>query len=325
MPSTLNRIVALLFAAFFLNSCDATEPAQSSQDIGNAIWRSNSGLLAFAEQRAGAPSGAFIYKLYEAGGDGKLGRLISEEETDEPVPFIATSGDGNTAITVLRSTLYKLDIPSGAKTQLTSNVTKVYAVSPDLKYVLLTHAGRLETVKTVSLLDISGPGVRSVKEWQLRGLLLSQGFWLSGDRIALNLDTVGRPFVSIFDTNGSLIKSFANAQTPARSSAYVPGSEILFVKSFESLEQLTIETGARINIADSYVNLDARGNTLAYIVNEGGKKRVYIRNISTGETQEVATDAFRFAVLSPDESKLAYLVESRQNYTELKVIPVTTP
>jgi hypothetical protein len=105
----------------------------------------------------------------------------------------------------------------------------------------------------------------------------------------------------------------------------VPESDLLFVKSFEGLEQINLATGARTDIADTYVNLDARGNTLAYIERQNEKNRIFIRNISTGETQEVASDAFRFAILSPDATKLAYLVESRDFYTDLKVISVTTP
>ncbi len=325
MPSIRKRFTLLPLVALFVGSCDDPAPDQSTQDIGNLAWRSNSGMIAFVEQRDFPTSGPFVYKLFEADADGKLGNKIGDDETGDPVPFILMSADGNTAITLLEGTLYRLDIPSGSKTRLTSSVTKVFTVSPDFKYVLLTHAALNSPTKTVSLLDISGSTVRSVKEWQVKGLLISQGFWLKGDQIALNLDTASRPFLSIFDTNGTILKSFPNVQTPARSSAYVPESDLLFVKSFVSLEQLNVESGARVNIADSYENLDASGNTLSYIVVEDGKNKVMIRNISSGETQEVANDAFRFVILSPDASKLAYLVETRQNYTELKVIPVTTP
>jgi hypothetical protein len=191
--------------------------------------------------------------------------------------------------------------------------------------VLLTHAALYQPVKTVSLLDISGTSVRSVSEWQIKGLLLSQGFWLKNNTIALNLDTASAPFISICDTTGVVERIFTNAQTPARSSAYVPESNLLFVKNYSSLEQIDLGSGARTNIADTYVNLDARGNTLAYIENTADKNRIFVRNISTGETADVASDAFRFAILSPDASKLAYLVETREFFTELKVIPVTTP
>lgn len=325
MPSNPRSFLALLFFAFCFAACDAADPDTSTQDIGNAVWRSNDNLLVFAEQRNTVSTGAFIYKLYEAGADGRLGRKISDEETGESVPFITISSDGNTAVTLLGSNLYRLDVPSGSKTQLTTNVTKVFAVSPDLKFVLLTHAGLFNPVKTVSLLDISGSEVRSVKEWQIKGLLVSQGFWLKNNQIALNLDTASSPFLSIYDTSGVVIKTFTKVQTPARSSAYVPESDLLFVKSFDGLQQINVETGARTDIADSYVNLDARGNTLAYIEHLNDKNRIFIRNISTGETQEIANDAFRFAILSPDATKLAYLVESREFYTDLKVISVTTP
>jgi hypothetical protein len=174
MPSTFRTLLALLFLGTFLASCDAADPVISTKDIGNAIWRTNTSMLVFAEQRNYVSTGAFSYKLYEAGSDGGLGRKISDEETGESVPFITVSEDGKTAITILASNLYRLDVATGEKTQLTTNVTKVYAVSPDLKYVLLTHAGLFNPVKTVSLLDISGSPVRSVNEWQIKGLLVSQ-------------------------------------------------------------------------------------------------------------------------------------------------------
>jgi hypothetical protein len=319
----LRALLPLFLATVFFSAC-GTDPVISTQDIGNAIWRNNSSMLVFAEKRDFVSTGAFIYKLYEAGADGQLGRSLAVEETSESVPFIAVSADGNTAITLLASDLYRMDIPSGTKTQLTTNVTKVYAVSPDLKYVLLTHAGLFQPIKTVSLLDISG-SPRSVNEWQIKGLLVSQGFWLKGDQIALNLDTASSPFLAIYDTTGAVLKTYPKVQTPARSSAYVPDADLLFVKSFDGLEEINVVTGARTSIADSYVNLDARGNTLAYIERQNDVNKIFIRNITTGETVETNATAFRFVILSPDATKLAYLVESRDFYTELKVIPVTTP
>lgn len=329
MPPLTKQITKQIFAslacALLLSSCDDPVPASPPQDIGNAVWRSNNAMLTFVEKRDFVSGGDFIYKLYEADGEGKLGKQLWDEDNSDPVPFLAVSPDGNTALTVLSSKLYRLDLVNGTRTQLTTNVTRVFAASPDLRFVLLTHAGLYNPIKTVSLLDVSGDVVRSVKEWRIKGLQLGLGYWLKNDEIALNLDTASRPFVTIFDTTGAILRSFANAQTPARSSAYTPESNSLFVKNYESLEQLNVETGQRVNIADTYVNLDARGNTLAYIEKGDGKNKIFIRNISTGETIEVGNDAFRFVILSPDATKLAYLVEPRANYNELKVISVTTP
>jgi hypothetical protein len=326
MPFKSKVLLVLSFLPFIVGACDDPQPVNTFQDIGNAAWRDNSSLLAFAEQRNFVSTGAFVYKLFETGSDGKLGRQLADEVTNEGVPFIHVSADGQRALTLLSGTLYRLDLTSGIKTLLTTNVTRVYASSPDLKYVLLTHAVVSSKAKTVSLLDVAGTP-RSVKEWLVTGLKEDQGFWVRDDKIVLTRDTVGNHsyFVSIYDTTGAELKSYPNAQTPPRSSAYESNANLLFVKNVLRLEQINLETGSRTDIADMYVNADARGNTLAYIVNEGSKNRIYLRNIMTGETTEVADDAFRYVILSPEADKLAYLVETRDFFNELKVINVTTP
>ena len=325
MPPISRYLLSLVIASIFLSSCDDSNPTQQTQDIGNMVWRNNSSLLAFAEQRNFVSAGSLVYKLHETDESGRIGRQLLDEVTNEPVPSIAVSADGTTAIAHIGPDLVKIILTNGSKVVLTSNVTKVYAISPDLKYALITHAGLFQPIKKVSLLDISG-SPRSVREWDIKGLTINQGYWMNDAQIALNLDTASAPFINVYDTTGAVLKRFPSAQTPARSSDYEPSTHSLYVKNFSSLERIDVATGARTDIASNFVNMDARGNTLVYILDEEeGKHRIYVQNVQSGETMPVADDALRYVVLSPDATKLAYLVEPRQFFNEIKVIPLTTP
>ncbi|HET6511125.1 MAG TPA: hypothetical protein VFH43_02960 [Candidatus Kapabacteria bacterium] len=325
MPLISRYFFSLVIAALLLSSCDDSNPTEQTQDIGNLVWRNNASLLAFAEQRNFVSAGSFVYKLHETDEAGRIGRQLLDEVTNEAVPSIAVSADGTAAVALIGSDLVKVILTNGSKIVLTSNVTKVYAISPDLKYAVITHAALFQPIKRVSLLDISG-SPRSVAEWDIKGLTVNQGYWMNDAMIALNVDTASAPFINVYDTTGAVVKTFLGAQTPARSSDYEPSTNSLYVKHFTTLYRIDVGTGARTDIASSFINMDAQGNTLVYILNEeSGKQRIYVQNVQSGETMPVADDVLRYVVLSPDATKLAYLVEPRAYFNEIKVIPLTTP
>jgi hypothetical protein len=324
----IHRLLSFVVLAAVFIGCGDPPPDYRSQDIGNAIWRTNSDMLIFAEKKNFASAGIFEYKLYKANGSGEIGDLLADEITTEIVPPIYLSPDGNTAVFVVGGLLIKQDLNSGTRRQMTTNVTKLYAVSPDLKYAVVTHAFLGHPVKTVSLLDISGAIARSVNEWQATGLTIDQGYWINGDKIALTFDTTNNRefFVSILDTAGNVLKSHFGISTPAASSDYDPVSNSLFAKQLNgALVKVDAVTGARLTIVDDYSNLDVRGNTLAFIATQQGKQKIFLRNLTTGAEKVVAEDALRYPLLSPDLNRLAYVKQTGASFTELRVIDIQVP
>lgn len=321
-------ILCLFLVSLLINSCDQPLPDNSSQDIGNAIWRNNTTLLTFAERRNTVTLGLFEYKLYEANSSGEIGRQIADDVTSEGVPSIYLTPNGNEMVTLFNGKLIRQDLNTGSRRELTTNVTRLYAVSPDTKYALVTHANLSLPTKKVSLLDISGPATRSVREWSLTGLTGDQGYWLNDGSIALTFDTTQNReyFIALYDTTGQKTRSFGEASTPTASSDYESSTNALFVKNrVGGLDRIDLTSGARTEILESYLNIDVRGNALAYVATDQSKQVLSIRNLTSGETSIVADDVLRFAFLSPELDKVAYVREAKQFYTELKVVGIQVP
>jgi hypothetical protein len=323
------RPILLLFAVLIMfTGCDQPLPDTSSQDIGNAAWRSNSSLLTFAERKTTVSLGVFEYKLYEANSSGAIGNEVFGDITNENFPTMYLSEDGNVVVTVLAEKLIRKDLRTGAQRVLTTNVTRLYAVSPDLKYAFVTHAILGFQLKKVSVLDISGPTTRVVKEWESKGLTADQGYWLADGSIALTFDTTQNReyYVALYDTTGQETTSYFGASTPSASSDYEPSTHTLYVKNYGGgLDRIDIASGARTEILPTFTNIDVRGNVLAYVESDQSKHTLTLRNLTTGETRVVADDVFRFAFLSPELDKVAYVREVRQFFTELKVIGIQVP
>lgn len=328
MRSIISFQGLLLITLLVISGCD--EPLQDTriQDVGGVAWLPGGDrMLVFVEQQDYVQNTSwFEYKLKEASREGKIGRTIAPEISYAVVsPDIYISTDGQFAVTQLGNDLFRIRLSDGSKTLLASKLN-LFVVSPDLKYALVTHAGLDQPIKTMSLLDISA-NAHVVKEFQLDSLIIHRGLWLKDNRFALTFkDSTGLPYVALYDTTGTQSSVFRNAELPYQSSDYDPVDDLLYVRTLQDeIHRISVSTGQRITLLEQANNLDVEGDLMAYIREESGKRTLYLRDLRSGVESKVADNPLRFAYLSPDRQRLAYLKEVRFMFDELVTVPVTRP
>ena len=160
-------VLALSIGALTFTGCDTGTTSTATQTFGNVVWKPDgSGMYGYFDNTA---SGSYSLGTYNSDGSSH-GTITTSAQFSNSFfsPTFILSADGAHAVTQLGENLYRIDLPSGNETLLTTKVS-LFTVSPDLNYAIVTPSIVDAPVKTISVLNIGiGEAIRSEEvgcEW----------------------------------------------------------------------------------------------------------------------------------------------------------------
>jgi hypothetical protein len=337
------RASLLVFAIIVLFAgCDTPGPDTSAQNIGTVEWKSDaSEMFVYYYKYNTAVNSSLAYALSTFHTDGSVDQTIpiDPKPTSDP-PLLFVSKDGLSAVSQMGANIYKVDLTNGATTLLAQKVT-LFVVSPDLKTAVVTPSPVSALIKTVSVLDLTGPTVRETRHWDVSYVVPSNGVWLSGGHFALST-TEGGFYVNIYDTTGAKLDSISEAQLQFHKGKYVEQTNELFFTrpiagASDGIDKVELESRLRESLVvptsnETTENFDVSpdGKLLVYDYVDSnsadrGSVQLFAMNVSSGTKTKVVDDVSWGAFLSPHSDQVAYAHKSHDYYYDLKVHPVTLP
>jgi hypothetical protein len=342
-------ISALLFALCFaivLNGCGYNNGVTNIQRIAELVWKNDgSGLYGFAQKTSiSDASGLTASEEYTPAvfdGNGSLVKQFTEAQkavTDYSYSLFV-SPDGTNAITQLGNDLYRIDLNTGAATKLDS-LFHLLVASPDLHYAVGTFSPDNRLVKTVTILDLSTPSPTTVHEFDISEIKKTPGIWCSGSTFGLSFFDSAGSHITIFDIDGSVVRTIGGAEAPFHNGKYIASTNTLYFRERTGsvgdglIDKMNLTTGSRqvvLNIS-SIENFDITSDEQfmvynTYVLNTDSVTstlKLKIRNLSTGQEKELTSDILGYCILSPAGDKVAY-VRGNVTFNEAKVITATRP
>ncbi len=321
----------LLFLILILvQSCSEIIGSDEYQDIAELQWKHDgSGMVGFVEHiNANASVQASgLFDIYSIRTDGSLDKKSSSGyRAVQDVSFTIFMGDdGMSAVTQLGAyNTCRIDLTSLAVTPIIPDL-HLYAVSPDLRFVVGSYSPPRQPIKTVSVYDVSVSPVRLVQSFDLPNIKNTRGIWLDSGRYALAVNDSAGSHIEIFDTLAGKILTFPNTDISNHNVAYFPGSGNLYVRdNAQWLVLCNLQTRER----QTLINLDVKNfsitndeSTCVFTVFEEQKIKLKKRRLPSGIDETLADDdIIRGPFLSPDNKKIAYIRSGGINIDVVKII-----
>jgi hypothetical protein len=314
----------LAFLAPFVSGCNTATTDNTQQDFGNILWKPDgSGMYGlFERQLINVATDAYMVGIFD--GQGALtGTVPTSDNAINPDVFLDRTASH--AVVQLGANLYKLDLPGGGQTLLTTKV-RLFVVSPDLHYAVVTPSPDGSHVRTISVLDLQSSPVREVKKWDVAEVSSRSGIWLKNGTFGLTVN-VGGAQIDIFDTTGALVDSVQTAEQVFHNGNYIAATNDLYVRTGSSgVDRINLTTRVRDHlfsteaVDDFDVSFD--GKLLAVRTGSG----ISVLNTKTLAKSFVTNDAIYWGVfLAPAGDQVAYIHQQTSTIRDIHVLSVSLP
>ena len=222
-----------------------------------------------------------------------------------------------------------MNLPGNSSTDFIQGAN-LLAISPDFKYVLSTDAPIGYTNKLCTIYDISTSPARRVQQFTAIAVTDGRGLWLENGQFALtHYDTIGF-HVSIYDTTGTIVRAFPNAEAAFHASAFSPLSHELFVRTNpEGIDKINLQTGVRTAVItqDSVGSMDASadGKLIAYSSNSLTKSyNLYAVNVANGHTAQIGQNAIAVTI-APNADRVAIIHYVDTYNSDINTLNISLP
>ncbi len=320
--SIIILLVAGTLALF--SGCSQTNTDYTQQDFGNLVWKPDgSGMYGlFEKQLITVATDAYIIGVFDQTG-ALTGTVTTSDKAINPDFFLDPSATH--AVVQLGANLYRVDLPSGNQTLITTKV-RLFVASPDLHYAIVTPSPDGLPVRTISVLDLWSATPREVKKWDVAGVSDNSGIWMKNGTFGLTVNN-GALQVNVFDTLGRLVDSVLNAEQVFHNGNYLAATDDFYFRTGASgIDRFNFTTRARDHVftgeaADNF-DVSADGRILAVKTPSG----ISVLNTKTLAKSFVTNDAIYWGVfLAPAGDKLAYIHQQSSTIRDVHVLNFTSP
>jgi len=322
---SLNRLLLIGTLALF-NGCSQTTD-YTQQDFGNLSWKPDgSGMYGlFEKQLTTVGSDSYIIGVFDQMG-ALAGTVPTSDKATNPNFFLDPAATH--AVVQLGPNLYRVDLPSGNQTLLTTKV-RLFVASADLHYAVVTASPDGQPIRTISVLDLWSDKPREVKKWDLGGVSDNSGIWLKNGTFGLTVNN-GAIQINIYDTLGRSVDSVSNAEDLFHNGNYVAATDEFYFRSssvtLSGIDRFNFTTRVRDHVftgesADNF-DVSADGRILAVKTSSG----ISVLNTKTLAKSFVTNDGIWWGVfLAPAGDKLAYIHSQSSTIRDVHVLSFTSP
>lgn len=326
---TTFRLLFIVIIGANFYACENPATLDQGQIISEVSWKPDgSGILSLIQRYNASPTVSSPiegYDLYRIGGDGSLGDPYSAPaKAISDFSFaIFQSQDGKRATLQLGNNVYRIDLNSGAATQLVGSYHLI-AMSPDEKYLIGSHSPAGQPIKTISIYDVSATPARLVKGFDIH-VANSRGVFFADNTFGITvIDSIGTN-ITIFDTMGTARDTIADAATISHNFVYHPTTGSLFFRNgANNIVKVNMTTFSRQTIVPASVtnfDITADENFIIYNQYQGSKLQMVKREVASGNESLLTDDILWGVFLSPNDDKVAYIRAANVNFHEIKVMP----
>ncbi len=327
--------LALASSAFVGLGCTSSTSATVFMVVDNVAWLpSESALIALVEkQTVSALDNSISYTvgLYNFGADGSLGSVMGPGDVVEAYwnsAVLSLSNDGSTAYVQLGASIYRVNIHDNTTTKLVQTAA-LLGVSPDSKYIISTDASPTDRAPVYTIYDVSANPVRRVRQFTPPNIINNRCLWIDGGTFVVTSSDSAGSNISVWDTNGTILHTYPNAEAPLAASAYASSSHDLFVRNnSRGIDRINILTNVRTAVVsqDSVESFDASrdGTLLAYSSGKVAQPyALFAVNTQNGHSASIGSDAFQ-PMISPNGDRVAFIHNASPN-RDVKVLGISIP
>lgn len=332
------NILVLALSAWALASsgCSSVSASNVFTVVNGVVWLPNqSGMVALVEKQTVSTidnSVGYTIGLYNIGADGSMSSVIGPGDVVEAYwnsAVLFVSQDGTTVYTQLGPSIYRVNLRDNSSTKLIQSAA-LLGVSPDGKYVISTEASPTDRAPVYKIYNVlASPAPTRVLQFTPPNIINNRCLWIdTGLFVVTSSDTAGSN-VSVWDTKGTMLHIYPNAEAPLSASAYSPGSHDLFVRTNKrGIDRINMLTQVRTSVVtqDSVESMDASydGNLVAY--SSGAYSQPYTLfavSVQNGHSASIGSDAFE-PIISPNGDRVAIIHNASPN-RDIKVLGISIP